>query len=602
MIGSSDGLIYETEFDYHIGNALNGPKPSTPSAPQPVQPPKQPDLYEMYKRMQEDEYNRGRQQVPQHDVDPPSNPIDNIITQAPITDISGQSRTGLDEAIFQAGIRQTPWFKEYVKEHGEEPDLNTTDYDYRTAWAAGARPDVRDPSDNNRLHWPSEFKGDNHPNRFVDGVDTKNPGESKGLDLGLESFYGKDNPEAKARSDEFLSKLEKTWPVEAVKDFTKMLTLAGRVNSGETTVDQAIEEAGNFAMNVSIPGLATAGKRAASAGIFGGGLRVGGEDALKRARAMERKGHTEKEIYEETGMWKGFEGKWRSEIDDNEAFLTNPSSFGLSHSRYYEDLLNTSDTTFDTAAAEFKKYGYALDVVYGRGSSPNSYSIRKGKGTEQVDPRTLPEELKPLLKGLNTPIKDDVSYALPEFLHHPELYKVYPELKDIKVEFKKWEGAGAGFFSERDKKFVFKTDTKDNPEWIRGAILHETQHAVQAIEEFNRGTNPSYRRAEIYEYLNDLLGDAKNSKEREYVQRIIDKTIAEEKKLKKTLNIKHGHILYMRDPGEIEARMVQERLGLPDYYKKAVSPEEMRQRRVKEGYLTESPIMFQHEKGLPIPD
>jgi len=60
----------------------------------------------------------------------------------------------LSENSFQKGIRSSQWFKEYVNEYGEEPDLNTTDYDYRKAWAAGIRPE-RDPYDNNRLHWGS---------------------------------------------------------------------------------------------------------------------------------------------------------------------------------------------------------------------------------------------------------------------------------------------------------------------------------------------------------------------------------------------------------------------------------------------------------------
>jgi len=77
----------------------------------------------------------------------------------------------MEDEPFQAGIRATPWFGEFVQKYGEEPDLNTPDYDYRRAWAAGARPDVRDPGDR-LLHWPSEFKGANHPNRFVNGVDT----------------------------------------------------------------------------------------------------------------------------------------------------------------------------------------------------------------------------------------------------------------------------------------------------------------------------------------------------------------------------------------------------------------------------------------------
>ena len=75
------------------------------------------------------------------------------------------------EEGFQQGIRATPWFREYVEKEGEEPDLETPNYDYRRAWRAGVRPDVRDSNDQ-LLHWPSEFKGPSHPNRYVEGVDT----------------------------------------------------------------------------------------------------------------------------------------------------------------------------------------------------------------------------------------------------------------------------------------------------------------------------------------------------------------------------------------------------------------------------------------------
>ena len=75
------------------------------------------------------------------------------------------------EGAFQAGIRDTPWFTEFKQRFGEEPNLSDPNYDYRRAWAAGARPTVRDPGDQ-LLHWPSTFKGANHPNRFVNGIDT----------------------------------------------------------------------------------------------------------------------------------------------------------------------------------------------------------------------------------------------------------------------------------------------------------------------------------------------------------------------------------------------------------------------------------------------
>jgi len=45
------------------------------------------------------------------------------------------------------------------------PDDPKHYYDYRAAYLAGASPDKQG-------HWPSKFKLPEHPNRFVNGIDT----------------------------------------------------------------------------------------------------------------------------------------------------------------------------------------------------------------------------------------------------------------------------------------------------------------------------------------------------------------------------------------------------------------------------------------------
>ena len=74
-----------------------------------------------------------------------------------------------NEEAFQKGVRNTEWFKEFVQEHGEEPNLNTPHYNYRKAWAAGVRPDHRSKYDG-KLHWGSlnpetgeMLKSEDHP-------------------------------------------------------------------------------------------------------------------------------------------------------------------------------------------------------------------------------------------------------------------------------------------------------------------------------------------------------------------------------------------------------------------------------------------------------
>ena len=72
-----------------------------------------------------------------------------------------------EEATFQQ------WYADWAARAGINPDPDNPEhqYDYRAAWKAGAEPQI-DPTDQ-RYHWPSEFKADDHPNRVVDGVDTK---------------------------------------------------------------------------------------------------------------------------------------------------------------------------------------------------------------------------------------------------------------------------------------------------------------------------------------------------------------------------------------------------------------------------------------------
>lgn len=69
------------------------------------------------------------------------------------------------------------WYAEWAKKASLDPNPDNPlhKYDYRGAFLAGATPAV-DAGDS-LYHWPSAFKDDDHPNRFVKGV-----GDSKSLD------------------------------------------------------------------------------------------------------------------------------------------------------------------------------------------------------------------------------------------------------------------------------------------------------------------------------------------------------------------------------------------------------------------------------------
>ena len=79
------------------------------------------------------------------------------------------------------------------------------------------------------------------------------------------------------------------------------------------------------------------------------------------------------------------------------------------------------------------------------------------------------------------------SYAyLPRALHHPELFKQYPSLKNTIVKIK---DLGEGIMGKYSPRTNTITINPNNPDKL-STILHEIQHNIQEIEDFARGGNP----------------------------------------------------------------------------------------------------------------
>lgn len=79
------------------------------------------------------------------------------------------------------------------------------------------------------------------------------------------------------------------------------------------------------------------------------------------------------------------------------------------------------------------------------------------------------------------------SYAfLPRALHHPELFKQYPSLKNTIVKIKEMKNGNMGQYNPNNNTI---TINPKNPDKL-GTILHEIQHNIQEIEDFARGGNP----------------------------------------------------------------------------------------------------------------
>ncbi len=104
----------------------------------------------------------------------------------------------------------------------------------------------------------------------------------------------------------------------------------------------------------------------------------------------------------------------------------------------------------------------------------------------------------------NTSELGGVKLRLSEFLDHDELYENYPQLKDYPVVIKyDRKDPGRGSFNPRtntieinlgDMGPMFADQSisgKELKKRIKSTLVHEIQHAVQEIEGFARGSNPS---------------------------------------------------------------------------------------------------------------
>ncbi len=165
------------------------------------------------------------------------------------------------------------------------------------------------------------------------------------------------------------------------------------------------------------------------------------------------------------------------------------------------------------------------------------------------------DDSKAVLKSIPSEAK---SLKLGDILVHDELYKAYPQLRNVKVEFRDdMRRIDKGNYNSGDN--VIKLNLKNNEVEMKDAVIHEVQHAVQNIEGYEAGGNVQsalmrLRRNTITKLLSESPYFRKVCKERspadvvEYVDNYLKKKYNKE-------NIEDVAYMAYRDLyGEREAR------------------------------------------------
>jgi len=170
------------------------------------------------------------------------------------------------------------------------------------------------------------------------------------------------------------------------------------------------------------------------------------------------------------------------------------------------------------------------------------------------------------MKALEKPSGEPM-YAKDVF-HHPEIYKSYPQLGDIEIEFiAKGNKATASYNPTTN---VIKLNEKLSPKEARSSMLHEMQHAIQEIEGFNKGADANKIIGASVKHYDDLMGEigdlnaqmskAVGTPEYDY---LMDRRANLTKKLQALGDpLVEGSKIYKNYGGEAEARLTQLRRDL----------------------------------------
>jgi len=137
---------------------------------------------------------------------------------------------------------------------------------------------------------------------------------------------------------------------------------------------------------------------------------------------------------------------------------------------------------------------------------------------------------------------------LSEVLNYPELYKAYPELKNMRVKLRDLKGELAGTLDDWNGKnwtsIVIDPSVSID---LKNTLLHEVQHWIQEREGFDLGSNYGAALKKATKALEDKSLYRPASESDEYIN-LINKLEA--------MPEEWGQRLYHRTPGEIEARIV----------------------------------------------
>lgn len=188
-----------------------------------------------------------------------------------------------------------------------------------------------------------------------------------------------------------------------------------------------------------------------------GGLKAETADksALEKAMELEKDGTDSEKIRKETGWFKGYDGKWRFEIDNSEL-------------KFKTDIEKNRAAAIELAKMKVKSAELEEKIV-------NNTATK----AEENEYYNLDEKMIEYRKGVK----------LSDVINHPKLFEAYPQLKNVDVYYE-ISSVNRGVYSSNGN--VIMLNPMHTIDEQKEAIIHEIQHAIQGIEDFANGSSLEY--------------------------------------------------------------------------------------------------------------
>jgi hypothetical protein len=233
----------------------------------------------------------------------------------------------------------------------------------------------------------------------------------------------------------------------------------------------------------------------------GPGALTANEQALIDAKAMLESGADAEQVRQDTGWFKGADGKWRFEIADGDAKIM-PALDAMKAGQFGSDQI---------LSVIYRNAGgiWTADVATESMVTPNQIvkltttdpdTLRPVLGDSVVDRMlAMDGEPNPLaddddgsmyMDGAGEVLRANRWATVGELLDHPRLYEAYPQLAGVRAVYAPEKlgprVSGAVSIDLRTGEPVIVLGDADSRE-LRKVVLHELQHVIQKIEGFASG-------------------------------------------------------------------------------------------------------------------